>query len=74
MGWPGQFNLGFMGLLARSGFWLAWRHHFSPPGLALGVLGFVGGAPVVTAYLPVTSFAVDGNLNALLRGKVRANA
>ena len=74
MGWPGQFNLDFMGFLALSGFWLAWRHHFSPLGLALGVLGFFGGAPVLTAYLLVTSFAVDGNVKALLLGKVRANA
>ncbi len=32
MAWPGQFNLDFMGFLMLSGLWLAWRHHFSPPG------------------------------------------
>jgi hypothetical protein len=74
MGWPGQFNLDFMGFLALSGLWLAWRHHFSPFGLALGVLGFFGGAPVLTAYLLVTSFAVNGNVSELLLGKVRVNA
>jgi len=32
LGWPGQFNLDFLGFLVLSGFWLAWRHHFSPGG------------------------------------------
>jgi hypothetical protein len=36
MGWSGQFNLDFSGLLVLSGLWLAWRHQFSPAGLALG--------------------------------------
>ena len=72
MEWPGQFNLDFMGFLTLSGLWLAWRHHFSPAGLALGVLGFFGGAPVLTAYLLVTSFAVQGDVRALLLGSARA--
>ncbi len=74
MGWPGQFNLDFMGFLLLSGFWLAWRNHFSPAGLALGVLGVFGGAPVLTAYLFVTSFAVGGDVRVLLLGEARANA
>jgi hypothetical protein len=74
MGWPGQFNLDFMGFLLLSGFWLAWRHHFSPLGLALGVLGVFGGAPVLTAYLFATSFAVNGDVKQLLLGSTRANA
>ena len=61
MAWPGQFNLDFMGFLTLSGLWLAWRHHFSPGGLALGVLGFVGGAPVLTAYLFVASLQAKGD-------------
>ena len=72
MGWPGQFNLDFMGFLLLSGFWLAWRHHFSPLGLALGVLGLFGGAPVLTAYLFITSFTVNGDVRALLMGHHRA--
>ncbi len=51
MQWPGQFNLDFMGFLTLSGLWLAWRHEFSPAGLALGVFGFFGGMPVLCAYL-----------------------
>ncbi|NNL65668.1 MAG: hypothetical protein HKP30_05455 [Myxococcales bacterium] len=73
-GWPGQFNLDFMGFLLLSGFWLAWRHHFSPGGLGLGLMGFFLGAPMLTAYLFVTSFAVDGDVKALLLGRTRANA
>lgn len=73
MAWPGQFNVDFMGFLTLSGLWLAWRHHFSPLGLALGVLGFFGGAPVLTAYLFVMSFAVDGDIRVLLLGRRRAD-
>jgi hypothetical protein len=74
MGWPGQFNLDFTGFLALSALWLAWRHHFSPLGLALGVLGFFGGAPVLTAYLLATSFAVNGDVKELLLGSTRAHS
>ncbi len=72
MAWPGQFNLDFMGMLLLSGFWLAWRHQFSPAGLALGLLGFLGGAPVLTAYLFITSFNVEGDVGRLLLGDSRA--
>lgn len=72
MGWPGQFNLDFMGFLTLSGLWLAWRHHFSPVGLALGVLGFFGGAPVLTAYLFIASLQAKGDPAELLLGKARA--
>lgn len=72
MGWPGQFNLDFMGFLTLSGLWLAWRHRFSPAGLALGVLGLFGGAPVLTAYLLVASLQAKGDPAELLLGKARA--
>ena len=70
--WPGQFNLDFPGFLVLSGLWLAWRHHFSAGGCALGVLGLVGGAPVLTAYLFFTSLRVRGDVGQLLLGPVRA--
>lgn len=73
LGWPGQFNLDFLGFLVLSGLWLAWRHQFSPAGLALGVLGLFGGAPVLTAYLLIASFAVKGDVRALLLGSARTN-
>ncbi len=72
MEWPGQFNLDFMGFLTLSGTWLAWRHHFSPAGLALGLLGFLGGAPVLTAYLFFASRQVGGDWATLFLGPERA--
>lgn len=74
MAWPGQFNLDFMGFLMLSGLWLAWRHHFSPPGLALGVLGLFGGAPVLAAYLFFASRQADGDWAQLLLGEERARS
>ena len=74
MAWPGQFNLDFMGFLVLSGLWLAWRHHFSPSGLALGVLGLFGGAPVLTAYLFFASRRVEGDWARLFLGDDRARS
>jgi hypothetical protein len=74
MGWPGQFNLDFMGFLMLSGLWLAWRHHFSPAGLALGVLGFFGGAPLLTLYLFFASLQAKGDPAELLLGSARARS
>jgi hypothetical protein len=71
-GWPGQFNLDFMGFLSLSALWLAWRHHFTPAGLGLGLLGFFGGTPVLAAYLLVASFKARGDVRVLLLGAKRA--
>ena len=68
MGWPGQFNLDFMGFLALSALWTAWRHRFSPLGLALALVAFFGGMGFLTVYLLVASFQVKGDVNALLLG------
>jgi hypothetical protein len=73
MEWPGQFNIDFSGFLTLSAFWLAWRHHFSALGLSLGVLGFFGGAPVLTAYLFIVSFRCSGDAGVLLLGPTRAH-
>lgn len=70
--WPGQFNVDFMGLLSLSALWLAWRHHFSPVGLALGVLGFFGGTPVLATYLLVASVRARGDTRVLMLGPRRA--
>jgi hypothetical protein len=72
MTWAGQFNFDFMCFLTFSGLWLAWRHHFSPGGLALGVLGFFGGIMVLAPYLFFASFKANGDMNVLLMGKIRA--
>jgi hypothetical protein len=73
MGWPGQFNLDFMSLLTLSGLWVAWRHRFSGPGLALGALAFVGGGLILAAYLLVVSFQARGDINEVLLGKSRTS-
>ncbi len=73
MGWPGQFNLDFMSLLTLSGLWVAWRHRFSGPGLALGALAFVGGGLFLAAYLLVVSFQARGDINEVLLGKSRTS-
>ncbi|KZZ11089.1 hypothetical protein A3765_06220 [Oleiphilus sp. HI0130] len=71
--WPGQFNLDFMCFLALSALWLAWRHHFKPVGLILGLAGFLGGAFFLSAYLLIMSFKVKGDINLLLVGQTRSN-
>lgn len=72
MAWPGQFNLDFFCFLLFSGSWLAWRHHFSPAGLALGLGGVFLGAPYLSVYLLVQSVRVEGDVAALLLGPTRA--
>jgi hypothetical protein len=72
MGWPGQFNLDFMGFLALSALWTAWRHNFSPAGLALSVVAFFGGMGFLTIYLLIESFRAKGDVRALLLGPARA--
>ena len=71
--WPGQFNFDFMCFLILSGLWVAWRHHFSPGGLVLGVLGFFGVIMFLAPYLLVVSFMADGDIKIVFLGKVRAN-
>ncbi len=73
MGWPGQFNLDFMGFLVLSGVWLMWRNEFSPGGVLLGVFGFFGGIPLLTTYLLVLSFQCD-DMKEIMLGKNRATA
>jgi len=72
MTWPGQFNCDFMSFLSLSALWLAWRHEFSPAGIALGVLGLFGGMMVLAPYLLWASARADGDAAVLLLGPVRA--
>lgn len=71
LGWPGQFNLDFMCLLALSGLWVAFRHRFSPGGILLGVGAFVGGALFLSVYLLVESSRAKGDVASLLLGANR---
>lgn len=72
MSWPGQFNLDFSCFLLLSGLWLAWRHHGSAGGLALGALGAVGGIVVLAPYLLVVSVRTGGDMKRILLGDRRA--
>lgn len=73
MTWPGQFNLDFLCLLTLSGIWIAWRHHFSLGGLALGVLGLFGGIMILAPYLLLASYKANGDVKVLLLGRDRAD-
>jgi len=73
MGWPGQFNVDFTSFLTLSALWLAWRHHFSPRGIAFALLGFFGGGLFLSGYLFVASFSAKGDMKELLLGRVRAH-
>lgn len=70
--WPGQFNADFLCFLTLSALWTAWRHGFSPTGLALGAIAFVGGAGFLLPYLLILSFQCRGDMTALLMGRHRA--
>lgn len=70
--WPGQFNLDFFGFLLLSGLWVAWRHHFTAAGLALGLVGSLGGIGFLAPYLLFHSVTTKGNIKALLLGPTRA--
>jgi hypothetical protein len=72
MTWPGQFNLDFLGFLVLSGVWLAWRHHFSPIGLGLGLMGLSGGILFLAPYLLIASYRAEGDVRILFLGKSRA--
>lgn len=74
MGWAGQFDADFLMMLGLSGLWVAWRHAFSPVGLGLGVVAFLGGVGFLAPYLLVLSFANRGNVVAMLAGPRRAGA
>jgi len=73
MGWPGQFDLDFMFMLILSASWVTWRHNYSLPGLALGVLAAFGGTVFLTVYLLVISFQAQGDMREILLGRARAS-
>lgn len=71
MAWPGQFNLDFTFMLMLSALWVGWRHHFSPIGLALGLLALFGGSLFLATYLLVLSWRAQGDLSRILLGNER---
>lgn len=70
--WTGQFVLDFTTYLLLSALWVAWRHHFTPVGIGLGVLAGVGGMLVFSIYLIVAIGAARGDMRVLLLGPARA--
>lgn len=74
MNWSGQFNTDFSCFLLLSAIWVAWRHHFTPAGLALGFVASVGGMLFLSVYLLIASFAARGDAAVLLLGARRAAA
>jgi hypothetical protein len=72
LSWNGQFNMDFMSFLLLSGLWVAWRHQFSPAGLALGLVAVFGGMLFLAIYLLVALAQVRGDAAALLLGARRA--
>lgn len=69
IGWPGQFNLDFTIMLGLSATWVAWRHQFSGPGLALAVVAFFGGAGFLCPYLLIAGAQAQGDPRRLLLGR-----
>ena len=74
MNWPGQFNFDFFTFLLLSGLWLAWRHHFTPAGLLLGIIGVVGGMLFLSAHLLFASIRAKGDIAEIMLGRARASA
>jgi hypothetical protein len=70
--WPGQFNADFLCFLVLSAIWTAWRNSFTPSGLALAAVAFVGGAGFLLPYLLILSFQCRGDVAAMLMGPARA--
>lgn len=71
MGWAGQFNFDFMGFLALSAIWTAWRNQFSASGLGLAVVAFLGGMMFLSLYLLYLSFQCEGSAKRMLVGDGR---
>ena len=67
--WLGQFNLDFAFFLALTGLWVAWRNKFSPVGIVLGLIAFVGGILFLSVYLFILSFNTNVSIKELLIGK-----
>ena len=67
--WSGQFNLDFLLMLALSAVWVAWRHRFSPAGMALGAGALVGGILFLIPYLLIATRTAKGDAKSMVLGE-----
>ena len=70
-GWPGQFHLDFATYLVLTGLWVAWRHHFSGAGIALGIAASLLGIVFLSLYLLVAAQKAGGDMRVILLGETR---
>lgn len=73
MGWPGQFNLDFLGFLIVSALWTAWRNNFSALGLLLAAVALFGGMMFLSIYVLILSFGAR-DIQDILLGQAARNA
>jgi len=66
--WQGQFNLDFMLMLFLSASWTAWRNGFSPAGMILAAVAFLGGAGFLLPYLTFLAWKHSGDTVAVMLG------
>lgn len=71
MNWAGQFQIDFSCYLILSALWIGWRHRFSGAGIALSMMGLVGGILFFSAYLVVISVIEKGDVASLVLGSQR---
>ncbi|MCR9143157.1 MAG: hypothetical protein NXI24_12960 [bacterium] len=74
LNWSGQFNFDFMCYLILSALWLAWRHEFTPGGIALAAAASVLGILLFAPYLLWAISRSGGDMRVLLLGPGRAGA
>lgn len=71
LNWSGQINLDFLIYVLLGAGWVAWRHEFSPGGIALAVLA-LSGVLTFVPYLFIVSVRAKGDVRTLLLGRERA--
>ena len=69
MSWNGQFNVDFSSYLALSALWIAWRHRFSGPGIAMALVALVMGIMVFAPYVLIASMKAKGDVRQLVLGE-----
>ena len=69
--WSGQINLDLLIYVLMGAGWIAWRHEFSPGGIAMAVLA-LSGALTFVPYLLIVSVRAEGDVRTLLLGRERA--